>query len=298
MSKAPKANRKAKSNRAQADYFELLTCQYICHLYDIRFSHSKNLALLSNQVLKLPDGPKRLELQNSNLLKLEPKLRKVLKLETKRKGRIIEVLWVGRNLTIKTTSDVDAEHITKKLTRFSIKSIKGDGTGTVKNLGMRLLKKYLKIDFSQEYKTMWEKLREYTQEFDISKAELKKKVNKRKKLLKWAQENGRNYQTKLNGLCHKSFNNLSQKEKVKFLNFILDADDKDLYVIIVNSGGVAIYKPMEDKLGIVDKIEAKKNINSDVGYSIFINNVPTYRIQTNNTNGIGISQFCQRVFKI
>lgn len=293
-----KSNRKAKSNRAQADYFELLTCHYICHLYDIRFSYSKDLALLSNKVLRLPDGSERMKLQNSNFLKLEPELKKILEFETKRKGRIIEVLWIGRKLAIKTTSDVDAEHITKKLTRFSIKSIKGDGKGTAKNLGMCSLKKYLKIDFSQEYKLMWQKLREYTQESDIPKTELKKKVNKRKKLLKWAKENGRNYQVKLNELCYKSFNNLLRKEKVEFLNFILDANDKDLYVIIVNDGGVVIYKPMEDKLGIVDKIEAKKNTNSDVGYSIFINNVPTYRIQTNNTNGIGISQFCQRVFKI
>jgi succinate dehydrogenase flavin-adding protein (antitoxin of CptAB toxin-antitoxin module) len=298
MSKTPKANRRAKSNRAQADYFELLTCQYICHLYNIRFSYSKNLALLSNKVLKLPDGSKRMELQNSNFLKLEPELKEILEFETDKKGRIIEVLWVGRNLAIKTTSDVDAEHITKELTRFSIKSIKGDGTGTVKNLGMKSLERYLKIDFSQENKIMWEKLREYTQEFDIPKAELKKKVNKRKKLLKWAQSNGRDYQIKLNELCYKSFNNLMRKEKVNFLNFILDADDKDLYVIIVNDGGVVIYKPIEDKLGIVDKIEAKKSTNSDVGYSIFINGVPTYRIQTNNTNGIGISPFCQRVFKI
>ena len=92
-----KLSRKTKSNRAQADYFELLTCQYICHLYNIRFSYSKNLALLSNQILKLPDGPKRLELQNSNLLKLEPELKKILRFEVKRKGKIIDVLWIGRN---------------------------------------------------------------------------------------------------------------------------------------------------------------------------------------------------------
>lgn len=293
-----KSSRKTKSNRAQADYFELLVCQYICHLYNIRFSYSKNLALLSNQILKLPDGSKRLELQNSNFLKLEPELKKILKFETKRKGRIIDVLWIGRKLAIKTTSDVDAEHITRKLTRFSIKSIKKSGTGTMKNIGMSTLEKYLKIDFSKEYKAMWQKLRKYTQEFDISKINLKKKANRNKKLLKWAQSNGKIYQKELNKLCCKAFNNLSRKQKVDFFNFILDADDKNLYVIIVNDGGVVIYKPIEDKLGIIDKIQARKNSGSDVGYTIFINNVATYRIQTNNTNGIGISPFCQRVFKV
>lgn len=295
---SPRKSRKVKSNRAQADYFELLVCQYICHLYGIRFAYSKNIASLSNKILKLPEGAKRLELQNSNLLKLESELKKILEFEVKRKGKIVEVEWVGRSLTIKTTSDVDAEHITKKLTRFSIKSIRSAGTGTVKNLGMDSLKKYLNIDFSKQYEEMWKKLRDYTQEFDISKLALKNKVNKNKELLKWAQSNGKKYQKELNELCHKSFNNLSRKGKAEFLNFILDADDKDLYVIIVNDKGVVVYKPIEDKLGIVDKIEAKERTDSGVGYTIFINKVPTYRIQTNNTNGIGISPFCQRVFKV
>lgn len=293
-----KLNRKVKANRAQADYFELLVCQYICHLHEIRFSHSKNLALLSNKILKLPDGPKRLELQNSNLLKLESGLKKILKFEVKRKGKIIDVLWIGRRLAIKTTSDVDAEHITKKLTRFSIKSIKKGGTGTVKNIGMGTLEMYLKINFSKEYKIMWKKLRKHTQEFDISKINLKKKVNRNKKLLKWAQSNGRIYQKELNKLCCRAFNNLSQKAKVNFLNFILDAGDKNLYVIIANENGAVIYKSKDNKLGAIDKIRAKKNSGSDVGYTILINNVATYRIQTNNTNGIGISPFCQRVFKV
>ena len=76
-------NRKLKSNRAQADYFELLVAQYICHLYNIRFAYSKNLAFLSNQILALPSGKNRLKLQNDNLLKIAPKLKKILKFSKK-----------------------------------------------------------------------------------------------------------------------------------------------------------------------------------------------------------------------
>ena len=293
-----KLDRKVKSNRAQADYFELLVCQYICHLYNIRFAYSSNLAKLSNQILKLPEGPKRLELQNSNLLKLQLELKKILDYEVGKKGKIVEVLWVGRRLTIKTTSDVDAEHITKKLTRFSIKSIKGTGTGTVKNIGMSALKKYLGIDFSKQYQKMWENLRQYTEEFDMPKAKLKKKATKNKKRLKWATNNGKEFQIELNNLCYKAFNNLDRKDKMNFFNFILDTEDKDLYVIIANKNGIVIYKSKEEKIRLTDKIEAKKDSNSNVGYTIFIKNIPTYRIQTNNTNGIGISPFCQRVFKV
>ena len=144
-------DRRVKANRAQADYFELLVAQYICHLYKIRFSYSKDFVSLSDKILTVPDGANRLKLQNRNFRKLIPKLKKILSYEISKKGKIIEVIWLGRKLTIKTTSDVDAEHITHKLTRFSIKSIAKSGVGTIKNLGMRSLKEYLNIYFQPYY---------------------------------------------------------------------------------------------------------------------------------------------------
>jgi succinate dehydrogenase flavin-adding protein (antitoxin of CptAB toxin-antitoxin module) len=287
-------NRKVKSNRAQADYFELLVAQYICHLYNINFNYSENLALLSNKILELPNGNERLKLQNNNLLKLAKELKDILDFEISRKGKIIKVIWTGRQLILKTTSDVDVKHINHQFTRFSIKSIAQSGTGTIKNLGMRSLKKYLGINFESEYNEMWYKLREYTGKFQMSQDELKKEILKDERLLKWATNNGQEYQIKLNKLCLEAFNNLSMEDKTKFLNFILDAEDKNLYVIIVNSKGVIVYKPVEKEIKFVRQIEAKKD--SGVGYTIYINNIPTYRIQTNATNGIGISAFCQRVF--
>jgi succinate dehydrogenase flavin-adding protein (antitoxin of CptAB toxin-antitoxin module) len=159
---------------------------------------------------------------------------------------------------------------------------------------MRSLKKYLGINFEPEYKEMWQKLKKYIDKPQISQSELKKKILENKKLLKWATNNGQQYQLKLNKLCLKAFNNLPIEDKSKFLNFILDAQDEDLYVIIANSKGTVVYKPIEKEVKIAHLIEAKKD--SGVGYTIYINNVPTYRIQTNATNGIGISAFCQRVF--
>ncbi|MDD5289815.1 MAG: hypothetical protein PHT40_01270 [Patescibacteria group bacterium] len=291
-------NRKVKSNRAQADYFELLVCQYICHLYNVTFSYSQDLAKLSNKILVLPDGKARLKLQNDNFIKIQPKIKEILDFEIGQKGKVISVVWVGRNLLIETTSDVDAEHINKQKTRFSIKSIASTGTGTLKNLGARQIKKFLGIDFSRQYNEMWRKLRDHLKDFDLSQSRLKKKVQKNKKLLKWATENGKKYQTKLNELCLNSFNKLSLKEKINFLNYITDCNDEDLYVIIVNSVDVIIYKPVDKKLKIIKNIKAKKNNMAGAGYTIYIDDKPTYRVQTNNTNGIGISAYCQRIFWI
>ena len=287
-------NRKVKSNRAQADYFELLVCQYICHLYNITFSYSKDLAELSNKILSLPSGTARLKLQNDNFIKIQPKIKEILDYEINQKGKVINVIWVGRNLLIETTSDVDAEHISRLKTRFSIKSISESGLGTIRNLGMRSLKEYLNIDFSPGYKKMWQELRSFAEKPDLSNTELKKITLNNKRLFEFASKNGRKYQNKLNQSCFKALNRLSKERKLDFLNFILDAKDKDLYVIIANSKGVVVYKPDSKKLRSDSKIKAKKI--SDVGYTIYIDNIPTYRIQTNATNGIGISAFCQRVF--
>jgi len=81
-------NRKVKSNRAQADYFELLACQHICHLYNITFSYSKDLAKLFKKTLSLPNGIARLKLQNDNFIKIQPKIKEILDYEIGQKGKL------------------------------------------------------------------------------------------------------------------------------------------------------------------------------------------------------------------
>lgn len=298
-----KKGNKEKSNRGQADYFELLVCQYICHLYKITFSYSENLAKLSNQVLSMENGEKRLKLQNDNFIKIQPEIKKILDNEIGQKGKIINVIWTGRHFVVEqSTSDVDAEHSSKKKTRFSIKSIEKSGTGTLKNLGLSKLEKWFSFSFKDQNDKMWWDLKNYinkTIKKNTSKrGELKKIAQKNKKILEWAKKSGKIFQIRLNDICLERFNNLSPKQKRDFLNFITDCYDEDLYVIIVNNSGVVIYKPVDKQTKLRDRIIAKKENGSDVGYTIYINKIPTYRIQTNNTNGIGISAFCQRIFLI
>jgi|GEM_PF-1810554 len=298
-----KKGNKEKSNRAQADFFELLVCQYICCLYRITFSYSENLAKLLNKVLAMENGEKRLKLQNDNFIKVQPEIKKILDDEINKKGNIINVIWVGRHFVIEqSTSDVDAEHSSKKKTRFSIKSIAKSGTGTLKNLGLGKLEKWFDFSFKDQTDKMWWELQNYicrtTNKDTAKRGELKKLVQKNKKILEWAKRNGKIFQSRLNSVCLEKFNSLSSKQKREFLNFITDCHDEDLYVIIVNDLGVVIYKPVDKTTKLRDRIIAKKENGSDVGYTIYINKIPTYRVQTNNTNGIGISAFCQRIFFI
>ena len=275
-----------------------MVCRYICNLYDIVFPYDKNLAELSAKILLVPDGAARLKLQNDNFVKIQSKIRKILDYEIEQKGKVKTVTWVGRNLLSEITSDVDVRHAGGQKTGFSIKSIASTGTGTLKNLGARQIKKYLGVDFSNEYKQMWEELRKYLKDFNSAQEQIKRKVQRNQKLLNWAAENGKKYQVALNEKCLRGFNSLPLINKIEFLNFITDCDSSDLYVVIVNSANVIIYKPVEKNLDLIKNIEIKKDKITDVGYTIFVDDKPTYRVQTNNTNGIGISAFCQRIFWI
>jgi len=278
-------------------------CQYICHLYGVTFSYSNDLAKLSNQVLVKHDGGERLKLQNDNFIKIQPEIKKILDEEIQKKGKIIGVIWTGRHFIIEqSTSDVDAEHASRKKTRFSIKSIAKSGTGTLKNLGLKRLEQFFNFNFKKQQDKMWRELQNYilknTNQNISKRNELKKLARKNKKSLTWAKNNGKEFQFLLNNICFEKFNSLQPRQKRDFLNFINDCHDEDLYVIIVNNSGVVIYKPIEKQTQTRDRIIAKKNNGADIGYSIYINKIPTYRVQTNNTNGIGISAFCQRIFLI
>jgi len=251
----------------------------------------------------MENGEKRLKLQNDNFIKIQPEIKKILDNEIGQKGKIINVIWTGRHFVVEqSTSDVDAEHSSKKKTRFSIKSIEKSGTGTLKNLGLSKLEKWFSFSFKDQNDKMWWDLKNYinkTIKKNTSKrGELKKIAQKNKKILEWAKKSGKIFQIRLNDICLERFNNLSSKQKRDFLNFITDCYDENLYVIIVNNSGVGIYKPVDKQTKLRDRITAKKENGSDVGYTIYINKIPTYRIQTNNTNGIGISAFCQRIFLI
>jgi hypothetical protein len=209
---------KEKSNRAQADYFELLVCNYICHLYKVVFFYSEDFAKLSNQVLARADGKERLKLQNDNFIKIQPEIKRILDEEIVKKGEVVGVIWTGRHFIVEqSTSDVDAQHNSRQKTRFSIKSIEKSGTGTLKNLGLKKLESFFGFNFSDQQNKMWQEFNNYilktTGELINTRSTLKIMAKKNQKILKWAKVNGKNYQYLLNKICFQGFNQLSALKK-------------------------------------------------------------------------------------
>jgi len=301
---SPLMNKESKSNRSWSDYFELLLTQYICSEYWLVFSYSEDMSEVMRKLLSLTNAKERIELQNNNFIKTKPKVKEIIDFEITQKGRIIQVIRTGRSLEIKTTSDVDAKHITERLTRFSVKSISWSGTWTLKNLWMRNFIEFYWVDYTEQYQEMWSNLKTYLIQkgFDIfssSQTDIKKICNQDFSLSCWAENNCRPYQKSLNICCSNGFNEKTLQEKKAMLQYISDSADEDLYVIIANEKNIEpiIYKPIQ-KFWCIDADTIESKISSDTAFIIYVDNTPMYRVETNCTNWLWISTFCQRIFLI
>lgn len=293
-----------KSNRSASDFFELLLTEYICSEYWLTFSYVADLSEVIAKLESLSNGQQRIFLQNNNFLKIKPKVKEIIDSEITSKWDVIKVIWTWRDLTIKTTSDVDAKHTSEKLTRFSVKSISWDWLWTLKNVWMRGFKKLYWFDPKPDYEEMWIKLKRYliSQWINVnnkSKTDIKNICNANPKLLERANNNSRPYQRKFNELACNWFNALSNEKKKEYISYISDSNDPDLYVIIVNESQYEpiIYKPINEYQRKEDNV-IEWRLNSDAEFLIYVDNMPLYRVSTNCTNWLWISAFCQRIFII
>lgn len=291
-----------KSNRSASDYFELLLTQYICSEYWLTFSYSNDLSDVMDKLLSLSNAKERIALQNNNFIKIKSKVKEIIDFEITIKWQVIQVIWTWRHLEIKTTSDVDAKHISQRLTRFSVKSISGDWFWTLKNVWMWRFEEFYGFDPIPDYNQMWKDLREYLTAcwercWSLTNEEIKNMCNNNPLYRSWANDNSRKYQKKFNKLSCEWFNNLTNEDKKKLINYMSDSNDPDLYVIIVNESQFEplIYKPInEHRYGEDNVMEWR--INSDKEFVIYVDNTPLYRVSTNCTNWLWMSPFCQRVF--
>jgi len=300
----PLINRETKSNRSWSDYFELLLTQYICSEYWLTFSYSEDMSEVMKKLLSLSNAKERIELQNNNFIKTKPKIKEIIDFEITKKWKVIQVIWTWRSLEIKTTSDVDAKHISEKLTRFSVKSVSWSWTWTLKNVWMKKFLELYWVDYSEEYENMRNNLKNYLlpkwiNVYSLSKEEIKNTCNTNYTLCSWAEDNCRPYQKQLNELCCNGFNVQPLNKKKEVLKYISDSKDEDLYVIIANEkkDEPIIYKPIQ-KFWCIDAEKIESKAVSDTWFVIYVDDKPMYRVETNCTNWLWISAFCQRVFLI
>lgn len=288
-----------KSNRSRADYGELMVIKSLCATYKLPFIYEPDLAVVLEKMLSLEDGLDKKSQEEQNIPLLVQGCEQVIqKCELK---NITAVEWSGRNreegggtadLLIKNENDV---------LRISLKSIKRDGKGTLKNTGASSFTA-LGISYENIYEQMKSTVIKgvplhYNDNQEIlAISQVKELSRTHKEIKKIANTLSAPFIKEINLLI---FNSLVQS-KVEVLNnfvneILLDVKEKDLWTVMVNENGLTVDNQTSScKVSPQDIISVQDL--KDKGFKIFKNGKKFIRVNTCCTNGKGLSAVCQRYF--
>jgi len=151
-------NGSEKSSRSKADYFELLVAEKLRLKFGLATSFQPLINEIRNEIIsKYRDGEQRVAEQENRNRKVYQPLLNFLTEEGITKVRKVD--WIGRHYQVQhTLSDVDLTLPNDEVIGISLKSV-GAGSGTLKNMGYRSIKKYLGLNIDNDLRDMWEIVR-------------------------------------------------------------------------------------------------------------------------------------------
>jgi len=158
-------NGSEKSSRSKADYFELLVAEKLRLKFGLETSFQPLINEIRNEIIsKYRDGEQRVVEQENRARKVFQPLVNFLTKEGITKVRKVD--WIGRNhQTRHTLSDVDLTLTSTEVIGISLKSVRV-GSGTLKNMGYRTVKKYLGLNIDNDLRRMWEIVRSKLEKSD------------------------------------------------------------------------------------------------------------------------------------
>lgn len=289
----------SKSNRSSADYSEIMVVRDLCSFFNLPFNYSKDLKIVKSKVMSMYSGLDKIQTQDRNLPKLIEGCLQIISKENTLNEKIIAVDWIGRE--IDGTEDIEISLETRKI-KISLKSIKKNGTGTLKNPGASTFK-VLGIDYSDQYllmnKAVVEGINNYFPHLnlsaDTSLSEIKLLSKSNVKIKDIAEAISVAFIKNINSIILEGLKSSSEEDLKRFLNEdILDIHN-NVWVCSVNEEGLEFWNQKE-KFEVKDSDLISIELISDRSFRILKNNLPFVRANTCCTNGKGLSAICQRYF--
>lgn len=293
-----------KSSRSKADYFELLVAEKLRSQFGLATGFQPIIDEVRNEIIsKYPDGKERVAEQENRSSKVFQPLVKFLAGEGI--DEVEKVDWIGRlHQKEKTLSDVDLTLSNDEIIGISLKSV-GAGSGTLKNMGYRSVKKHLGLDIDNDLKHMWETIRSRLEK--SAQTRVKRLSTASKSAIKNAKrmypiieqvgyECGHPVQIRSVSESIMLFNKLSTNDKREFISYIFGLRDPRRVLNVVATGdNINIYwNAVNEALLTSAGLQARQI--EDISYGIYLDNKFIVRVQASFTNGIGISAYCQRAF--
>jgi len=297
-------NGSEKSSRSKADYFESLVAEKLRLKFGLKTSFQPLINGIRDEIIsKYRDGEQRIAEQENRAHKVFQPLTNFLKKEGITKVR--KVQWIGReHQTQHTLSDVDLILPDDKIVGISLKSV-GAGSGTLKNMGYRSVKKYIGLNIDNDLRSMWEIVRSKLEK--SPQPQVKRLSTASKSVIKNAKgsypiietigyECGHTVQVESVSKSIKLFNRLSTEDKREFISYIFGLrDPRKLLNVVATGDEIDIYwNAVNEALLTADGLQARQI--EDISYGLYLGDKLIVRIQASFTNGIGISAYCQRAF--
>ena len=297
-------NGSEKSSRSKADYFELLVAEKLRLKFGLETSFQPLINEMRNEIiLKYRDGAQRVAEQENRARKVFQPLVNFLTKEGITQVRKVD--WIGRHHQIQhTLSDVDLTLPNDEVVGISLKSV-GAGSGTLKNMGYRSVKKYLGLNIDNDLRRMWEIIRskleksaqtQITLLSTASKSAIKNAKRSYPVIKNIGYEAGHPAQVESVSQSITLFNRLSAEDKGEFISYIFGLrDPRRLLNVVATMDEIDIYwNAVNEALLTGAGLQARRI--EDISYGIYLGDEFIVRIQASFTNGIGISAYCQRAF--
>ena len=293
-----------KSNINDASYGELLVSRLICNEYELDRDYNEELTRVSDLVKKSHpmEHKERFAVQDNRVADAMPVLyNKLNNIISNRGLAVVDARWVGGRRGARV-SDLDIEFSDGYVLPLSLKS---GGENTERNLGPRSLNRICGIDLKSEKSLLFTSAKRiYSKHFPEVEV---KSISSIKKSIKAGKSNTRvekrlmhNGYKVLNKVSTKLLNELSAlsfEKKIELVKFIsgYTSTDNNLEILVMSEEGS--YFKSKLNLENISDISFGKLKDDSTTILVYLNRKPTYKININNTNGVGISSFALRVFR-
>lgn len=294
----------SKSNINDASYGELSMTKALITEFNLDISLDDEVERVLELLKKShpTDYAERLKVQEDCVKDGAPLLvSKLRKIEDNRGVVVTDVKWVGGSGRGKSVSDINIKFSDGYTLPLSLKA---NGENTERNLGARSLKEICGIDLkTHKDKLLKSAKRIYARDFSEVKIStlggLKKSIRSGKSNIKTEKKlmmNGYKHIRELSKTLLTDLNTLTLEGKSDFVKFISGyKSENNLETLVMKENG-SYFKTKVNFDNITDIAFGGLNEDSTT-ILVYLNRKATYRININNTNGIGISSFALRVFR-
>ena len=293
-----------KSNINDASYGELIFSQKLIEEFKLPITFSDEVDKVLDLLKKSHpvDYADRVEVQKKCVKGGAPlAISKLRKIEENRSVKVADIKWVGGTGRGKSVSDVNIIFSDEYLLPLSLKA---NGENTDRNLGAKKFKDICGIDLKPFKDKLFKSAKRiYSKEFPETDIKtlggLKKSIRAGKtniKVEKKLMKNGYKQLREVSRVLLSELNQLSLEKKIDFAKFISGINnDSNLETLVMKEEG-SYFKTKINFDNVTDISFGGLNADSTT-ILVYINRKAAYRINLNNTNGVGISNFAFRVFR-